>query len=113
MCLSCNKNIPIEFIKKHIDSFNKPIVSALCSNTNVKMDFFEENLDKVNWGRLSKNDFSSCLNNIQIQENKFKIELVFEEIENFVYCGPCNIFSCLARGGEGYREVLEKYDCLF
>jgi len=66
-------------------------------------------LDKISWYYLTKNDFSSYFNNKEKEENKKQMILVHNEIKTFIYCMPCNILSCLPKGGCGYVEMLSKY----
>jgi len=36
--------------------------------------------------------------------------IISKEINIFVNAVPCNTFSCLPRGGQGYLEVVGKYN---
>jgi len=105
--LCCNTNIPVSFFEKNLNKINW---DNLCLNTNIPVTFFNNHLDKINWIYLSSNNFGSYFQNFEIQENKTKMTLVFEEINTFVYLVPPKVLNCLPKGGSGYLEMLSRYE---
>jgi len=128
-----NRNIPVEFYEKHLDKLYWNILCSnnnipeslfekywekvdweiLCSNNNISMNFFETNIDKVVWDELSKNNFNRYLRKKEYQKEKrliiSKMKKVFNHITTYIYCVPARQFAVLPKGGDGYRELIEKY----
>jgi len=50
------------------------------------------------------------LDNIKTKENKNKMTSVLDEINTFVYSVPPGFFSCLPTGGQGFIDMISKYD---
>ena len=110
--LGSNKSIPLGFFEKHVDCISRFSWRALCENTSIPIDFFEKHLDKLDyysWQSLCGNNFSCYLDNIAREDNINKMSNVLVKIKTIYYV-PCNIISCVPRGGLGYLGILSKYD---
>ena len=70
--ISCNPNITMEMIEKHPEKpWNWEWISM---NPNLTMEIIENNIDQINFDRLSRNDFTFQNNQINKQEAYILLE---------------------------------------